>query len=572
MESGHQNKYIPWLTGFILVVYISPLIIFGQDSHVRIHDNIEVNLILLKLLAESGQIFGQHDAIIPNLLNGVPRSAMGSEFNVMVWMVYLFGPFPAYLLNQICIRVIAFFGMYFLLTRHLVGKDMKPLASGVSLAFAVLPYYSPVELSVASQPLVLSSFLLIRRGLDRCTDWLVIGLIPFYSSLYYAFIWFILAMSLIWVYDLINEKKFNKKLFGAIAMMSTVFLIVEYRLIYMMIFNSGFTSVRTDFINNTPSVPPFFYGIHKIIIKTLRNFALGGSFNNSLQTFFIIPSAIIGHLILFDRRVKEYLLPFSSGLIFLSCLGFATYQSGLLTPLKEKIYFINIFHPYFIFLQPLLWFVVFALSLKLIINYVRRGTLIASVLISLQVLYGFYYHDEIQKIRKPSYGEFYSPVLFNEIRDYIGKPNETYRVVSIGLHPAISLYNGFYTLDGYFPNYPLAHKKAFRKIIAGEIKKSKKLKKIFDDYGARCYVYSAELEFANWLYTKNKNGVIHDLDFNTQAFLKMGGRYIISSVKIENYSENNWELLKVFENDISVWRIYLYRAKELNQGNSRSFS
>ncbi len=563
MESGHQNKYIPWLTGFILVVYISPLIIFGQDSHVRIHDDMEGKFILLKLLAESGQIFGQHDTIIPNILNGVPRSSLPTEMNVMVWMVYFFGPFPAYLLNQICIRVIAFFGMYLLLTRHLVGKDMKSLVLGVSLAFAVLPYYSPVELSVASQPLVLSSFLLIRRGLDRCTDWLVIGLIPFYSSLYYAFIWFILAMSLIWVYDLINKKKFNTKFFGAIAMMSTVFLLVEYRLIYMMIFNSGFLSVRTDF--TTPILPSFFYGIYKIIIATLQSFALSGSFNNSLQTFFIIPAVIIGHFILYDRRIKEYLLPFSSGLIFLSCLGYATHHSGLLTPLKEKVYLIKVFSPYFIFLQPLLWFIVFALSLKLIINYARRGTLIASVLISLQVLYGFFYHDEIQKIRKPSYREFYSPVLFNEIKDYIGKPNETYRVVSIGLHPEVSQYNGFYTLDGYFPNYPLAHKKAFRKIIAGEIKKSKKLKKIYDDYGARCYVFSAELEFSNWLYTKNKNGVIHDLDFNTLAFLEMGGRYIFSSVEIKNYKDNKWELLKIFEDDTSPWRIFLYSPNQTGQ-------
>ena len=174
------------------------------------------------------------------------------------------------------------------------------------------------------------------------------------------------------------------------------------------------------------------------------------------------------------------------------------------------------------------------------------------------MLYGFFNHDEIQKIRKPSYREFYSPDLFKKIRDYIGKPNETYRVVSVGLHPAVSLYNGFYTLDGYFPNYPLAHKKAFRKIIAGEIKKSKEIKSYFDDYGARCYIFSAELELSNWLYTKNKNGVIKNLDFNTSAFLEMGGRYIISSVEVENYKENNWELLKIFEDSSSPWRIYLY--------------
>tara|TARA_B100000315_G_C14573509_1_gene586825 strand:+ start:49 stop:1848 length:1800 start_codon:yes stop_codon:yes gene_type:complete len=561
-KSIGQRKKIPVWAGCVLAIYLSPYLILGQDAHVRIHDDIGAKFVMLKLLAESGQIFGQHDTIIPNILNGIPRGSMGTEFNVMLWMVYFFGPFPAYVLNKIFIHTIALFGMYRLLAQHLLGKDMKLLALGVSLAFAVLPFYAPMELSVVAQPLVLHSFLSIRRGTDRWADWLIIGLIPFYSSLYYAFFWFILSMSLIWAYDLLVKNQFNKKFFGAIAMMSTVFLLVEYRHIYMLIFDSDFTSVRTDFW--IPEEQSLFYGIYKIIIDALKSFTLSGSFNNSLQTIVILPAAIIGHFILFDRRLKEYRLPFLFVLTFLSCLGYATYRSGLLTPLKEKFYFIKVFYPYFITLEPLLWFVIFALSLGLIVNHARMGTLIALVLISLQVLYGFFYHDEIQKLRKPSYREFYAVDLFKQISAYIGKSQDTYRVVSVGLHPAISLYNGFYTLDGYYPNYPIAHKRAFRKIIIGEIKKSSRIQSYFDDYGARCYVFAAELELSNWLYTKHENGIVEHLDFNTQAFMNMGGEYIISSVEIKNYSENNWEFLKIFEDDASVWRIYLYRANEID--------
>jgi hypothetical protein len=538
----------------------------GQDSHVRIHDDIGVKLVISKLLAESGQIFGQHDTNIPNMLNGTPRSSLGTEFNVMLWMVYFFGPFPAYALNKIFIHTIALFGMYQLLVRHFLGEDMKPLASGVSLAFAVLPYYAPVDLSVAAQPLALSVFLSIRRESSRWADWLVLGLLPFYSSLYYAFFWFLLAMSLIWVYDLLAKKQFNRKFFGAMAMMSAMYLLVEYRNIYMMLFDSGFASVRGDF--RIPEEHSLFYGIYKIIIHALQGFALSGSFNNSLQTFFIIPAAIIGHFILYDRKLKEYRLPIAFILIGLSSLGFAIYRSSLLTPLKEKLYFIKVFYAYFIFLEPLLWFIVFALSLKLIVNHARKGALIAFVFISLQVLYGFFNHDEIQKQRKPSFREFYSVNLFKQISDYIGKPQDAYRVVSVGLHPAVSLYNGFHTLDGYFPNYPLSHKQAFRKIIAGELEKDGRMRSYFDDYGARCYVFVAELEFSNWLYTKYKNGVVENLTFNTQAFVEMGGEYIISSVKIENYDENNWELIKVFEDDVSAWRIYLYKVRALDPTNA----
>ena len=98
--------------------------------------------------------------------------------------------------------------MYFLLVGHFLGENMKPLASGVSLAFAVLPYYAPVELSVAAQPLALSAFLSIRRENGHWKDWLFLALTPFYSSLYYAFFWFILSMGLIWTYDLLAKKRF----------------------------------------------------------------------------------------------------------------------------------------------------------------------------------------------------------------------------------------------------------------------------------------------------------------------------------------------------------------------------
>ena len=332
LKSIGQKKRIPIWAGFVLIIYLSPYLILGQDAHVRIHDDIGSKFVILKLLAESGQIFSEHDTNIPNILNGLPRSTMGTEFNVMLWMLHFFGPFPAYVLNKIFIHSIAYFGMYFLLVRHFLGENMKPLASGVSLAFSVLPYYAPVELSVAAQPLALSGFLSIRRGGGHWRDWCFLALIPFYSSLYYAFCWFILSMGLIWTYDLLAKKRFNGKFLTAIIMMATVFLFVEYRHIYTLLFESSFTSVRVDF--RTLEEQSLFYGIYKIIIHALKSFAMSGSFNNSLQSFVILPAAIIGHFILFDRKLKEYRLPLSFTLIFLSCLGYATYRSGLLIPLK----------------------------------------------------------------------------------------------------------------------------------------------------------------------------------------------------------------------------------------------
>jgi len=214
-----------------------------------------------------------------------------------------------------------------------------------------------------------------------------------------------------------------------------------------------------------------------------------------------------------------------------------------------------------IYLIPMLWFVVFALALKLIIKHSTRGTPIVFTLISLQILLSFFYHNEIQNHRKPSYRELFSIHLFEQIKNHIGRPQSEYRIVSIGLHPGISLYNGFYTLDGYHTGYPLQHKKAFRKIIESELAKNEKNRSYFDDWGGRCYVFVDELEYGNWLYSKNKNGVVHQLDLNTNAFVELGGEYIFSAVEIKNHKENQLVLEKVFENDNSFWRIFLYRAQ-----------
>jgi hypothetical protein len=71
----------------------------------------------------------------------------------------------------------------------------------------------------------------------------------------------------------------------------------------------------------------------------------------------------------------------------------------------------------------------------------------------------------------------------------VGKPIQDYRVVSIGLHPAVAQYNGLYTLDTYNNFYPLSYKHQFLNIIAPELNKNKSLKSYFDLWGGRCYIF-----------------------------------------------------------------------------------
>jgi hypothetical protein len=162
-------------------------------------------------------------------------------------------------------------------------------------------------------------------------------------------------------------------------------------------------------------------------------------------------------------------------------------------------------------------------------------------------------------IDEPTYRQFFAQALFSQIESYINKPNDAYRVVSIGLHPSIAQFNGYYTLDSYQVNYDLDYKNSFRRIIAPELDKNDELKGYFDDWGNRCYIFVDELGKGK-LFGKNENIKIRKLDLNTQALKEMGGEYIFSSVAIENYQENHLTFESRFTNDDSFWDIYLYRV------------
>ena len=69
---------------------------------------------------------------------------------------------------------------------------------------------------------------------------------------------------------------------------------------------------------------------------------------------------------------------------------------------------------------------------------------------------------------------------------------------------------------------------------------------------------SIRMEYMN---TKKLSTSISNLELNTNQLKDMGGEYIFSAVEIKNYLENSLKFEKVFKNEKSLWRIYLYKVK-----------
>ncbi|PKM77572.1 MAG: hypothetical protein CVU90_06910 [Firmicutes bacterium HGW-Firmicutes-15] len=551
------NKYI-MLAVAVIFVYLSPLYIMGQDAHVLILDNVDGAVASLKVLAESGQIFGSMHSTVSAVMNGLPRNTFSTEFNLQVFLYWALPAFTAYVLNLTLVHLIAFLGMFLLLKRYVLPeKRNEAMAVGIALAFALLPFWPFGGLSVAGQPLVLYAFMNIRSKMDNKMDWIILALVPFYSSLVFSFAFFLFMMGLWWIYDVIFMGKVNTRFLVAIFFMGLVFLLVEYRLIYNTFFDSGFISIRSEFpLSRIP-------GKRAALNSSIANFFYGQYHAASLQSMVIIPSVALALLIAgIKRRIPGILL----GLLLITGIisiwyGFWFFDGWI--PIKQQFGFLREFNfSRFHWLHPLLWYLIFALALKIIAGNNRLGKALVMILIVVQIGFLFSNNDEIveRKAGRPSYKAFYAEDLFRDVKEYIGQDQKDYRVVSIGIHPSISQYNGFYTLDGYSSNYPLAYKHEFRKIIAEELDKSPFYRDYFDALGgSRCYIFVEKL-FYNSMMEKDAGIKIEKLDLDTGQLKKMGGKYVFSALEILDSNDNKLKLLKVFENNNSAWKIYLYEV------------
>ncbi|MED3624539.1 DUF6044 family protein [Neobacillus thermocopriae] len=544
------------LAMFILALYLSPLFILQENAHIRVHDNLDSNIAWYRVLARSGEMFGGVQGVIPQIINGMlSRNAFGTEFSIIVWLHYFFPTMIAYGLSQALTRFVAFFGMYLLLKKHLLpGEKWVIINIMASLAFALTPFWPSGMLSTLGMPLALWAFLNIRNGEGSIKDYVVLTLLPFYASIVLGFFFFLSAMGIFWLTDVIRKKRWNFSFLLSIVYMTFVFLLVEYRLVYSFLFK-GEPNSRDEYFH--AELP-----LWRVIRLTFKNYVFGHTHVMTVHTFIILPATLIAMYLVISKKLwkQEKIFIFLFGLNFILSLWYAFWFYEGWLPLTKKFHFMDTFNfARYHFLRPLVIYASFALALKIISLQGFHWSRIAKGLAIMQIILLCGFNDEIIYRDKPTVKEFYAEELFQEIKEYIALPQEDYRVASIGIHPAIAQYNGFYTLDTYNNFYPLSYKHQFRKIIEKELEKNKTIKKYFDKWGGRCYIFTAQLG-KKYMIKKDSKRHLKNLELNTNVFKEMGGRYIFSALPIDNAEQNQLSLERVFESKNSAWKIYLYKT------------
>ncbi len=559
-------RHFAWSLGCIAIFlsfhYHSP-----EESYIPIFDNLDGAFAIYTLLAEL-PVFDGLDASVPRFLGGVAKNSLPTQLNLYPALFRVLSPVQAWIANDVFMRVVGLAGMLLLLRRHVLPTGSDFVVAGAATSFALLPHISGACLSVAGMPLLAHAALEIRAGHRGILPWVVIGAFPFVSMLHLVGWVAIIGLAGLFGMDALRRRRIAPRPLLALLLLTAGYVVADYRLLYQTFVAASYVSQRTEF----GPVPSWSLNPVQLGSSIGRHFQRGFPHAASLHfpTVLLTVGAAFVAGAVGPRSQRRRLAGVVALIAALSILfGISFHHPFQRWLLSLDLGLLGTLHlSRLTWWEPLLWYLAFALALQGLADRGLVGRTVVVALIGLQITFVFFTNNFYSP--KDSVGirvrEFYSPALFAEIRDRIGRPTDSYRVVSVGMPASIATYNGFYTADGYLGNYPLEYKHRFRRLIAGELEKNAFLRRRFDQWGARCHAVVDALDRVEREpnfpgYTRSERvRRIDRLDFDRAAMSDLGIDYVLSAVEIGNPRRNGLELLGVFTAKDSPWEILVYET------------
>jgi len=605
------KKFWIFISAVILGIYLYPL--FTDPLYVFTYDNLDSNIVWNKLLLQSGKIFASSDTIIPNMMNGLPRVSYPSEFNLYFWLSYFFSSEIAYRINAFLIHIIAFISMFIFLHRYSsIKSDIKtPFVCIASLLYATTPFWTPAGLTLPLIPLYTFLLLNIYFHREKPYEWILLFILPLYSSLILFYIFYLFAWGIFFFIDSIKYHRFHKKLFIALFLLGCIFLLTNYRTIttfldpifishrveFNIFFNESFNKAYNFAIHY------FLYGsdehqkttIMPIWLPIILFASILGHTKQSINSLYaIVLWAIIIISIVFNIWEVPLHNPITLPLImlfsFISAYYNKTYRIfyillGLQVILAfydgfcfyegfafigDTIPFLKVFNiSRAAFIQPFFWSIILFYALYIYANKLKY-TAIFIILLTVSYFYmALAYTSFASTPRKDmfTFKEYYAPQLFNNIKKDIDKPLSQSRVISYGIEPAVSLYNGLYTIDGYIPSYPLKYKNTFRVVqpqcikpkYIGKLKNGNK--KLYDQWGSKLYLLCIDSVPEN--YVKHTTPTIPKVKLiaDINGMCQVGAKYLLSAYPIKKSDKILLQKVGNYTSKESPWHIWLYKLK-----------
>jgi hypothetical protein len=600
---------VPWLwmalSAGILFWYLSPLLLHADTCNILIYDNLDSNVVWLKILAESGKIFAPNSAVIPNMMGGLPRLSYGSEYNVLLWLYYFFTPVTAYVINVTAIHLTAFTSMYLLLQHYVVPKRLRmrtPVVYLGALLFALQPFWPSAGLSIAAMPLVTYLLVKIYSGKAKWYGWTVFLMLPLYTSFVFVYCFYLGFAFVFAVSDSAWHRRINGRFLLALSLMTVMYLSVEYRLVLATFFDDGFVSHRNEF--HIFFTEPFIEATRRFFL-----FFLDGHLIHlrGMQMPLLLPLVLFAWLLrLFGRRLSAsesvvIVMLFALSIwtdIWKTMLGsvygipavivivvayalhkrrFSRLDIAILAytavstfygyMFYEGLGFIANWFPIFksfslaraAFVQPLVFGIMVALALEILVRRLHFQVLLLLLLAGVQYYIASIYswHRLERYSGSATFDSYYVPALFGQLKKEIPEPLEKVCFVSFGIEPAVALYNGLYTVDGYCVNYPLAYKKRFDKVNEGYpgAMTDEEGKNYTGSWGSKLYIMS----IASSLEKYRKGTWVDVLNFDETALRDLGADYLISSYRLTYPQDRKLMFIKRYSGEEDSWDLFLYR-------------
>lgn len=595
-----KNCYLA--AGLVLsCLFMIPYFLLGGGSIVTYHDQLDGELFSYLLTAK---YLLTDIRVYPEIMNGLPAAGAVPPAPLFVLLYAAFKPFTAFMISQWIIYLTAFLGMYLLLMR-LTGREF--ISFSIAVIFMLMPFYPVYGLCIPGQPLLFFAVLALfdkerrsavsssfprKAGYYFSADSIFYYLIIFFygisSSLVLAGFACLLLLGGSALIHTITALRLKKRgslsLWFSLIVLLASYISVNSGLIRQVLFpGNTYISHKTEMVLSPQNFSDYFK----------EAFTTGISYAQSFHRVLFILMLFCLLLFFINAVVKKESLFFGSDklpllkalrvllFIFLTCLFYAFYHGHFITEIRNisggilKTFNLD----RVCWLLPTAWCILAGYLLSFIASLREHKTAARSCSLCLKygiisatlgiwgitVLLHSPLRPNLSKLLKGGdyyaldWDRFFAEDIFSQIDSAIGKPKDSYHVISIGIYPAAAAYNGFYCLDGYSNNYPLEYKHTFRRIMEDELEKSDYIRDFFDNWGNRCYITTAE-QANYYTFEKKWNSVIYDLDLNTDVLKELDCWYVFSAAYLMNAEEKGLTLLREapFETEGSWYHIYVY--------------
>lgn len=155
MKKKIIDNWYAILIGLFLLSVAAVYAIFGESSHIAVHDNLDLFVAQFQMLKNTDSFFA-HGVDVP-FLGGVTRDNLPSELSLYTLLYFFLPSFAAYITGYLLKVILAVFSVW-VLARDWYGEEFekyKPLAAMFGLSYGVLNMFPAFGIPFASIPLAL---------------------------------------------------------------------------------------------------------------------------------------------------------------------------------------------------------------------------------------------------------------------------------------------------------------------------------------------------------------------------------------------------------------------------------